>query len=171
MGEGYQLLQIESEQSPSPRPTRRYYLGGVLAFSTLVVLAVTLTVSLTSHTSASSHNLEVRPDNTPASKRGAGLLLTYVSCILPPQMTVKCLPHMLSGSLGTSVALLQCVKLSCKRLLWYQGPGSNNYMLFKAIWLADLGTRCSCYCATASTITTLGVCQGEMWKMRTQTYL
>ena len=83
MGAGYQLLHIESEQPAIPRSTnRRYYVAGVVAFSALVVLVATLAVTLLPHSSAGSHNLEVRPDNTPASKRGAGLLLTYVMSIL-----------------------------------------------------------------------------------------
>ena len=114
MGEGYQLLQIESEQSPSPRPTRQYCVGGALAFSTLVVLVVILTVSLTPHTSASSHNLEIRPDNTPASKRGAGLLLTYVSHVIPAQMAVT-FKRALKCCLEV---LLQCVTVSYRDTLF-----------------------------------------------------
>ena len=83
MGEGYQLLHIESEQPAIPQyRNRRYYVAGVVAFSVLVVLVATLAVTLPSHSGAGSHNLEVRPDNTPASKRGAGLLLTYVPSTL-----------------------------------------------------------------------------------------
>lgn len=83
MGEGYQLLHIESEQPAISRSiNRRYYVAGGVAFSALVILVATLAVTLPPHSSAGSHNLEVRSDNTPASKRGAGLLLTYVLSIL-----------------------------------------------------------------------------------------
>ena len=83
MKEGYQLLHIESEQPAIPRSRNtRYYVAGVVAFSVLVVLVATLAVTLPSHSNAGSRNLEVRPDNTPASKRGAGLLLTYALSML-----------------------------------------------------------------------------------------
>lgn len=83
MGEGYQLLHIESEQPAiSPSNNKRYYVAGGGAFLALVILVATFAVTVPSHSSAGSHNLEVRPDNTPASKRGAGLLLTYVLPIL-----------------------------------------------------------------------------------------
>ncbi|KAL3161952.1 hypothetical protein ABBQ38_009034 [Trebouxia sp. C0009 RCD-2024] len=82
MGEGYQRLHIESEEPHSPKhfTNRKYYVGGVIAFSALLVLVATLSVALTSHSALPSashtHTLEVQSDNTPASKRGAGLLLT-----------------------------------------------------------------------------------------------
>ena len=80
MGDGYLLLEIETERSPQNRPTkRRYYVGGAVAFSLLAVIAAVLTVGLKWHSIASSHTLEVRPDTSLASKRGAGLLLTYVT--------------------------------------------------------------------------------------------
>ena len=73
MGQEYQLLQIESEQVPKPQPAiKRYYIIGTAVLCALVVLLATLAIVLTPH----SHNLDVLPDNTPASKRGAGLLLT-----------------------------------------------------------------------------------------------
>ncbi len=72
--QAYELLQIESEQQLSPRRVSRKYwtLGFALASAVLISIAA-VSIALTSHP---QHKLEVLPDNTAASKRGAGLLLT-----------------------------------------------------------------------------------------------
>ena len=72
MGQEYELLQIESEQSPSaPKNLKKFYVAGIGAFAVLTILLTSLAVVSVSK----SRTLEVQPDNTPASKRGAGLLL------------------------------------------------------------------------------------------------
>lgn len=97
MGQEYQLLHIESEQPSSPRPaSKRRVIVGVAALSAVAVFLAVLSIALASYLHSHSDNLEVLPDNTPASKRGAGLLLTYdtqtLHCLMPthPPFTTCC---------------------------------------------------------------------------------
>ena len=73
--QGYEPLQLDSEHSSDPRRLRKHQL---LALSVIVGLAVLIAIVtvLTAVYSHQKHSLEVLPDNSPASKRGAGLLLT-----------------------------------------------------------------------------------------------
>lgn len=76
----YELLHIETEQPPTPQRLSRKYrtLGFAIASAFLISIAA-VSITLTSHP---QHKLEVLPDNSPAAKRGAGLLLTSGSELL-----------------------------------------------------------------------------------------
>ena len=118
MGQEYQLLHIESEQPPSPRlAVKRKLVVGVAVLSVVAVLLTALSLALASH--LHSHNLEVLSDNTPASKRGAGLLLTYatkyLSCLVPN--------HLCSATCCSTVWFDQ-VCSSC--LVWLNSPLSMH---------------------------------------------
>jgi len=73
--QAYELLQIESDQPPSPRRKSRTYLTWGFALASAVLISVAaVSTAVASHP---ADKLEVQPDNSPAAKRGAGLLLTY----------------------------------------------------------------------------------------------
>lgn len=78
--QAYELLQIESDQPPSPRRKSRKYLTWGFALASAVLISVAA-VS-TAVASLPVDKLEVQPDNSPAAKRGAGLLLTSGSELL-----------------------------------------------------------------------------------------
>ncbi len=73
--QAYELLQIENNQPPSPRRKSKKYLTWGFALASAVLISVA--VVSTAVASLPVDKLEVQPDNSPAAKRGAGLLLTY----------------------------------------------------------------------------------------------
>ena len=73
--QAYELLQIESDQSPSPRRKSRKYLTWGFALTLAVLISVAAVSTAVAFIPVDK--LEVQPDNSPAAKRGAGLLLTY----------------------------------------------------------------------------------------------
>ena len=72
--QAYELLQIETEQPTSPRRVSKKYWKLALALTSAAVISTAaVSIALVSHP---RYKLEVLPDNSPAAKRGAGLLLT-----------------------------------------------------------------------------------------------
>ena len=72
--QAYELLQIENEQPISPRRvSKNYWKLGLALTSAAVISVAAVSIALVSHP---QHKLEVLADNSPAAKRGAGLLLT-----------------------------------------------------------------------------------------------
>lgn len=73
--QAYELLQIESDQPPSPRRKSRKHLTWAFALASAVLISVAAVSTAVAILPVDK--LEVLPDNSPAAKRGAGLLLTY----------------------------------------------------------------------------------------------
>ena len=86
--QAYQSLQLETEQPSNPSAVKRkiWTLGlGVLLGVLILVAAIFLALR-----TRPAHRLEVFPDSTPASKRGAGLLLTYAGRPLSVGRNAQC---------------------------------------------------------------------------------
>lgn len=71
----YQRLQIESDAAPVPRRSSSELLSWGAGIFTLLLLTAVISAALLVRPHK-SNTLEVVPDNSPADKRGAGLLLT-----------------------------------------------------------------------------------------------
>ena len=152
--QAYELLQIESDQPPSPRRKSRKYLTWGFALASAVLISVAA-VS-TAVASLPVDKLEVQPDNSPAAKRGAGLLLTY------------------DVALGFVFTNMQYFSSQSWTIIHFSSVVHTSQCLLASSIieqvhvLAALAASCCCFCATASITTTHGACQVGMWKMKIQ---
>jgi hypothetical protein len=155
--QAYELLQIESDQSPSPRRKSRKYLTWGFALTLAVLISVAAVSTAVAFLPVDK--LEVQPDNSPAAKRGAGLLLTYEVALrfVFTNMQYLSLQSLTIFDLSSVTHTSQCLLASCT--------------IERVDLLAAQAASCCCFCATASITTTHGACQVGTWKMKIQTCL
>lgn len=155
--QAYELLQIESDQSPSPRRKSRKYLTWGFALTLAVLISVAAVSTAVAFLPVDK--LDVQPDNSPAAKRGAGLLLTYDVAL---RFVFTNMQYLSLQSL--TIFHFSTVTHTSQRFL-------ASSTIERVDVLAAQAASCCCFCATASITTTHGAYQVGMWKMKIQTCL